>query len=126
MKRVHRRLDKRGLMTMKKVLALTGMLLIGAAAGPVQAQVDAEAAQALAKKNDCFKCHAIDKTKNGPAYKRVAARLRTKPDGVETIVEHITSGHMVQLEDGSEEKHKIVDTQDPNQLRNLALWILSL
>ena len=126
MKRVHRRLDKRGLMTMKKVLALTGMLLIGAAAGPVQAQVDAEAAQALAKKNDCFKCHAIDKTKNGPAYERVAARLRTKPDGVETIVEHITSGHMVQLEDGSEEKHKIVDTQDPNQLRNLALWILSL
>jgi cytochrome c len=113
-------------MTMKKVLALTGMLLIGAAAGPVQAQVDAEAAQALAKKNDCFKCHAIDKTKNGPAYERVAARLRTKPDGVETIVEHITSGHMVQLEDGSEEKHKIVDTQDPNQLRNLALWILSL
>ena len=98
---------------MKKVLALTGMLLIGAVAGPVQAQVDAEAAQALAKKNDCFKCHAIDKTKKAPAYKRVAARLKTKPDGVETIVEHITSGHMVQLEDGSEEKHKIVDTQDP-------------
>ena len=126
MKRVHRRLDKRGLMTMKKVLALTGMLLIGAAAGPVQAQVDAEAAQALAKKNDCFKCHAIDKTKNGPAYKRVAARLRTKPDGVETIVEHITSGHMVQLQDGTDEKHPIIDTTDPSQLRNLAQWILSL
>jgi cytochrome c len=111
---------------MKKAFALTGMLLLGLAAGAEQTQVDAEAAQALAKRNDCFKCHAIDKTKKGPAYKRVAARLRTKPDGVETIVEHITSGHMVQLQDGTDVKHKIVDTQDPNELRNLARWILSL
>jgi cytochrome c len=46
--------------------------------------------------------------------------------GVETIVEHITSGHMVQLSDGTDEKHKIIDTRDPAELRNLALWILSL
>jgi cytochrome c len=112
---------------MKMILMLTAMLSGIVAAGPVQAQqVDAEAAQALAKRNDCFKCHAIDKTKKGPAYKRIAARLKTKPDGIETIVEHITSGHMVQLEDGSEEKHKIVDTTDPNELKNLAQWILSL
>jgi cytochrome c len=113
-------------MAMKKAIALSGMLLLGLAASPVQAQVDAEAAQALAKRNDCFKCHAIDKTKKGPAYKRVAARLKTKPDGVEVIVEHITSGRMVQLEDGSEEKHKIIDTTDPSDLKNLARWILSL
>jgi cytochrome c len=114
---------------MKNPIFLIGVLLFAAAgSGPAQAQaqVDAEAAQALAKRNDCFKCHAIDKTKKGPAYSRIAARLKTKPDGVETIVEHITSGHMVQLADGSDEKHKIIDTKDPAQLRNLALWILSL
>jgi cytochrome c len=103
-----------------------GMLLGIAAAAPVQAQVDAEAAQALAKRNDCFKCHAIDKTKKGPAYKRVAARLKTKPDGVEVIVDHLTSGRLVELEDGTEEKHKVVDTTDPAELKNLARWILSL
>jgi cytochrome c len=102
------------------------MLLGIAAAAPVQAQVDAEAAQALAKRNDCFKCHAIDKTKKGPAYKRVAARLKTKPDGVEVIVDHITSGRLVELEDGTTEKHKVVDTTDPAELKNLARWILSL
>jgi cytochrome c len=102
------------------------MLLGIAAAAPVQAQVDAEAAQALAKRNDCFKCHAIDKTKKGPAYKRVAARLKTKPDGVEVIVDHLTSGRLVELEDGTEEKHKVVDTTDPAELKNLARWILSL
>ena len=111
---------------MKKLMVLSGMLLGIAAAGPVQAQVDAAAAQALAKRNDCFKCHAIDKTKKGPAYKRVAARLKTKPDGVEVIVEHITNGRMVQLEDGSDEKHRIIDTTDPAELSNLARWILSL
>ena len=114
-------------MTNKFSLAFGGALLLTVAGAAIAEEpVDAEAALSLVKKNDCFKCHAIDKTKNGPAYKRVAARLRTKPDGIETIVEHITSDHMVQLEDGTDVKHKIVDTQDPNELRNLARWILSL
>ena len=112
---------------MNKAIVPIGMLLAGiAVAGPASAQVDAEAAQALAKRNDCFKCHAIDKSKKGPAYSRVAARLKTKPDGAETIVEHITTGPMIQLPDGTDEKHKIIDTRDPGELRNLALWILSL
>ncbi|MCX7148923.1 MAG: cytochrome C [Rhodocyclales bacterium] len=112
---------------MNNAIALTGIVLLALACiGPAQAQVDAEAAQALAKRNDCFKCHAIDKTKKGPSYKRVAARLKTKPDGVETIVEHITTGPMIQLVDGSDERHKIIDTKDPAELENLARWILSL
>jgi cytochrome c len=109
-------------------VVLTGALLLGVvAAGPARAQqVDADAAQALAKRNDCFKCHAIDKTKKAPPYRRIAARLKTKPDAVEVIVDHITSGHLVQLEDGTDEKHRIVDTKDPAELKNLALRILSL
>ena len=104
-----------------------GMLVLALGMGePASAQIDAELAQALAKRNDCFKCHAIDKTKKGPAYSRIAARLKTKPDGVEAIIEHITTGPMIQLADGSDEKHKIIDTRDPAELRNLARWILSL
>ena len=114
-------------MIRKPALLLTAALVLGiATGGSAQAQVDAEAAQALAKKNDCFKCHAIDKTKKGPAYKKVAARLKPKPDAVETIVEHVTSGHVVQLQDGTDEKHPIIGTRDPAELSNLALWILSL
>lgn len=112
--------------TRSAVPVAAALLFALAGIAPAQAQVDAEAARALAKRNDCFKCHAVDKTKKGPAYNRVAARLKTKPDGVEVIVEHITSGRMVQLQDGSEEKHPIIDTRDPLQLGNLARWILSL
>lgn len=113
--------------TRRPALFLTA-LMFSALAGAAHAQVpiDAEAAQALAKRNDCFKCHAIDKAKKAPAYRRIAARLKTKPDAVEVIVEHITAGHMVQLEDGTDEQHRIIDTRDPDALRNLARWILSL
>lgn len=107
-------------------MAVLSATAIGVVSAQTQVSVDANAAQALARRNDCFKCHAIDKPKNGPAYKRVAARLRPKADAVETIVEHITSGHMVQLQDGTDVNHRIIDTKDPQELRNLALWILSL
>jgi cytochrome c len=111
----------------KSQVALTGWLLLAlAGASPAMAQVDAEAAQELARRNECFKCHAIDKKKKGPAYTRVAAKLKTKPDGVETVIEHITTGPLVQMEDGTHENHRIIDTKDPKELRNLAEWILSL
>jgi cytochrome c len=113
-------------MNRTRAFLLAGILIGAAGAVQAQAPVAADAALALAKRNDCFKCHSIDKTKKAPAYKRIAARLRSKPDAVETIVEHITAGSMVQLEDGSDAQHRIVDTTDPNELGNLARWILSL
>lgn len=88
---------------------------------------DEEAAKALAKRNDCFKCHAVDKTKKGPAYKKVAAKYKGKEaEGEAKIIKNITTGPRVKLEDGSEEDHKIIDTKDPAELKNLAQWILSL
>lgn len=114
-------------MNERNQVALTGLLLLAlAGASPARAQVDAEAAQELARRNECFKCHAIDKKKKGPAYTRIAAKLKPKPDGVETVIEHITTGPLIQMEDGTHENHRIIDTRDPKELRNLAEWILSL
>lgn len=103
-------------------MCLLTMVLVS----PAWAEMDADAAQLLARKNDCFKCHAIDKDKRAPAYKKIASRLKAKPDAVDQIVEHITSGRQVQLSDGTDQKHRIIDTRDPAELRNFALWILSL
>ena len=106
-------------------LSLSATLVLAASTGSAQTQVDAEAAEALMKRNDCFKCHAIDRFKKGPPFNRVAARLKTKPDGVATIIEHISSGPMIQMDD-VDQRHKIIDTKDPAELRNIAQWILSL
>ena len=95
-----------------------------AASGPSFA-VDADAAQALAKKNDCFKCHAIDKEKKGPSYKKIAAKYKGKPEGQDALIKNFTTGPKVKLDDGTEEEHKIVNSKDPVVLKNLADWILS-
>ena len=89
------------------------------------AGVDADAAKALAKRNDCFKCHAVDKTKKGPSYKKIAAKYKGKPEGEEKLIKNFTTGPKVKLEDGTEEEHKIIDTKDMKEMKNLANWILS-
>jgi cytochrome c len=113
-------------MKIKTTLLLTGSLFVALAGlSPVHAAVDAAAAQALAKKNDCFKCHAIDKTKKGPSYKKIAAKFKEKKLGEQDAIKQMTQGYKVKLEDGTEEEHKIIDTKDPKALSNLAQWIMS-
>jgi cytochrome c len=90
---------------------------------------DEEAARALLKKNDCFKCHAVDKTKKGPSYKKIAAKYREKGSAAEAeqkMIKHMTTSPMVKLEDGTEEEHKVIDTKDPAELKNIVQWIMSL
>jgi len=90
-----------------------------------QAAVDAAAAQRLARQSNCFKCHAVDKKKEGPSYQEVAAKLKGKPDAHAKLVTHITTGPKVKFEDGHEEDHTIVKTKDKDQIDNLVDWILS-
>ena len=91
--------------------------------------VDVDAAKALARQNYCFKCHAIDKDKEGPAYHAVAEKFKGKTGAQARLIEHLTSGEKVKFPDGHEEEHKIVKTspsKDMDQIKNLVDWILSL
>ena len=111
---------------LKTSIALAA-LLAGAGLATPSFALDADAAQALAKKNDCFKCHAVDKTKKGPAYKKIAAKYKGKEaEGEQKMLKNITTGPKVKLEDGTEEDHKIIDTKDQAEMKNLIQWILSL
>jgi cytochrome c len=92
------------------------------------AAVDAEAAKSLARQNNCFKCHAVEKDKDGPAYKKVAEKYKGKADAEARLIQHVTSGEKAKFPDGHEEEHKIVKTSPPNdmaQIKNLVQWILS-
>jgi cytochrome c len=95
---------------------------------PAAHAVDAEAAKALARQNNCFKCHAVDKDKDGPAYKKVAEKFKGKANAEARLIEHITSGEKAKFPDGHEEEHKIVKTSPPNdmaQIKNLVQWVLA-
>jgi len=110
----------------KLSLLLTGSLFLAAAGmAPAHAAVDEAAAKALAKKNDCFKCHAPDKTKKGPSLKAIAAKYKEKKLGEKDAIKQMTTSPRVKLEDGTEEDHKDIDTRDPKALSNIAQWILS-
>jgi cytochrome c len=87
-------------------------------------QVDADAAMHLAKKSECLKCHSVDKKRDGPPYKEVAAKYKGKADAEETLYKHITTGPKVKV-DGKEEAHEIVHTKNDAEIRNLIRWILS-
>ncbi len=87
---------------------------------------DAEAAQALAKKNTCLLCHGIDKDKVGPAWKKIAAKYKAMPDAEAKLTHHLTAGEKVKFPDGHEEGHKILESDSPADTQNLVDWILSL
>ena len=100
---------------------LLAALSLAMAAALIPAEVigaDADAAQELVRQNKCLKCHAIDKEKMGPAWKDVAAKNKGNKDAEAKLVKHLTGG-------GSDGKHPVVKAK-PDDVKNLADWILSL
>lgn len=85
---------------------------------------DADAAKALLKKNDCFKCHALSKKKDGPSYKSIAKKYQGEADAVQKLHTHVTTGPMVEV-DGVEEEHKVIKGSEA-EISNMIDWILSL
>ena len=102
----------------------TGVALL--AFNPFASAVDAEGAQMLARQSGCFKCHSVDKKKDGPAWRDVAAKYAGRADAVAKLTHHLTSGEKAKFEDGHEEEHKIVKSTDAAKITNLVEWILSL
>lgn len=103
-----------------------GMLVLPALlALEVSAQtVDVAAAERLARKSHCTKCHAAAKERTGPALKTIAEKYRGRGDAVEVLVQHITTGPRIVI-DGEEETHKRVQSHDEAEILNLVRYILS-
>ncbi len=113
-------------MNTQGVLVTVGSLFfIMAMTTPAQAaDVDADAAQALAKKSNCLKCHAIDKKKDAPSFKETAGKNKGKADAEDKLYKHLTTGPKVKV-DGKEETHDSLKTKDEKEIRNVVRWILS-
>lgn len=94
-----------------------------ALSGPAHA-ADEAAALALAKKSDCLKCHSVDKKKDGPSYKEVAAKYKGKADAEAKLYTHLTTSPKVKI-DGVEEEHTSLKTKNEAEVRNVVQWILS-
>lgn len=114
---------------MRRKIDLTRALSIGSAALLLAATtpsfaLDADAAQALAKKSNCTKCHSVSAKKEGPPYKETAAKYKGKADAEQTLFTHLTTSPKVKV-DGKEEEHSGVKTKDEAEIKNLIAYILS-
>lgn len=88
--------------------------------------VDADAAKAFAKQNNCFRCHGVDKDKDGPSFAKTAAKFKADLKGEQKLLHHLSSGETAKFPDGHEEAHMILKSDEPKEIQNLVDWILSL
>ncbi len=105
------------------VASLAGAVVSLAVWLPAHA-LDADAAQALAKKSNCMKCHSVSAKKEGPAFKETAAKYKGKADGEQKLVAHLSTSPKIKI-DGKEETHDNLKTKNEAELRNVAQWILA-
>ena len=103
------------------VVALGAVLALGAA---LAARADDAAVEALMKKSNCFKCHAVDKKKDGPSFKETAAKYKGKADAEAKLYTHLTTNPKVKI-DGKEEEHDSLKTKDDAQIREVIRWVLA-
>ncbi len=107
-------------------MAALGLTASAVLAWPLAASAaDDAAAEATARQNNCFKCHAVSKKKDGPAFSEVALKYKGKPEAEARLTTHLTTGEKAKFPDGHEEEHKIVKVKDQAELKNLIAWILS-
>ena len=98
---------------------------LGLALGGTQARAqDAAAAEGLLKKSGCMKCHSVSADKDGPSFKKTAAKYKGKPDAEATLYKHLTTGPTVKV-DGKEERHEIIKSKDDREIKNAIAYILS-
>lgn len=95
-------------------------LILAAFAAPGIATAD----EGLAKSNKCMKCHAVDKKKDGPAFKDVAKKYKGKADAEAKLTAFLSKGGKIKV-DGVEEDHTTVKGGDAATAATLAKWILS-
>jgi cytochrome c len=87
-------------------------------------EVDAGAAEALARKSGCLKCHSVDKKKDGPSFKQTAGKYKGRADGPAMVKAHITTNPKIKV-DGIEEVHVALKSKDAREIDNVVKWILS-
>lgn len=84
----------------------------------------AEDGAALAKKNNCTTCHAVDKKMVGPAFKEVATKYKDDKGAQATLEKKVRSGG-----GGSWGKMPMPATAKSvgdEDIKNIVQWVLSL
>lgn len=111
-------------MTRSLFAIAAGVFIAGVSTTAVGADVDAAAAEALARKSDCLKCHSTTRDKDGPSYQKVAAKYKGQADAQQKLVAFLSTDSKIKV-DGKDDTHKAVASKSEADIKNLVGWILS-
>ncbi|HEX6154532.1 MAG TPA: c-type cytochrome [Burkholderiales bacterium] len=102
------------------VLALAGLLALPLGA---RAQADVAAAEAAIKSSGCLKCHSVGADKDGPSFRKVAAKYKGQADAAGKLEAALKSGTL--KVDGKDVKHGVLKSKDDAAVKNAVAYILS-
>ena len=102
------------------LLAFTTLALTSSAAFAL----DDAGREALMKDSKCLKCHAVDKDKDGPSFKKTAAKYKGKADAEQKLYTHVTTGPKIKV-DGEEEEHAKIKSTNEADIKAVVTWILA-
>ena len=85
--------------------------------------MQAQASEALARKNNCLGCHAVGTKLVGPAYKDVAAKYAGQADAQASLVQSIRNGSVGKWGELPMPAHPKLSEADA---KKLAAWVLGL
>jgi cytochrome c len=108
----------------RKIMLVAAVALFASGSAAYAQQVDNAAAEALAKKSGCLKCHSVSQKKDAPSYKAIADKYKGKPDAEQKLYTHLTTSPKVKV-DGKEEEHDSPKTKNEGEIRNLVRWVLT-
>ena len=95
------------------------------AAGAAQAQsVNVAGAEGLLKKSGCLKCHSASADKDGPSFKKTAAKYKGQADAAAKVQAFLVAGATIKV-DGREERHDVIKSKDDGEIKNAVAYILS-
>ena len=77
--------------------------------------------EALARKNDCFGCHAVAVKLVGPAFKDVAAKYAGQSDATERLIDSVRNGSVGKWGDLPMPAHPKLSAADT---KKLVEWVL--
>jgi cytochrome c len=79
----------------------------------------------IVSRSKCFKCHAVERKKVGPAYIDVSKKFNEDPDGRQKIYTHLTTSPEIEVE-GRKETHVNLKTGGDADINEVISWLLSL
>ena len=105
----------------RNCLVIFGLAVLSPAA---HAQVNADAAKALAEKNLCFSCHKVEEKLVGPSYRNVAQKYQNDVEAQARIIARLQKGGKGVW--GTMPMPPVGKDVPEADLKTIVAWILSL